>query len=128
MAVKPKNKLSKNLIHFRKLHGYKQFQLAEILDIPRERYAKYENNTNPPIEILYKLADIYEISFDTLAGRTQYVSYNIDPNNLQFSDIAPAVTAEQSPEVAEILKKIEGLTPQQKRKVYEAIINKIECD
>ncbi len=126
MAVKPKNTLSKKLIHFRKLHKMSQTQLADSLGIPRERYAKYENNTNPPIPILEKLADIYEIKVDTLLKAKQYVSYKVEPTPLHFNDSSQLQPSETPKEVAEILEKIDSLPAQYKRKVFEEIINKIE--
>ncbi len=128
MAIKEKNQLSKNLIHFRKLHKMNQTQLADLLGISRERYAKYENNINPSIEILEKLASIYEIKLDTLIKAEQYTHYIVEPSYLHFSDVSPEQSTEASAEVVEILEKIDSLSPQLKRKVYEELINKIEIN
>ena len=47
-----------------------QSQVADVLDISRNSYTQYENNTrNISIELLVRLADYYNISLDYLVGR-----------------------------------------------------------
>lgn len=54
----------------RKKHGYTQEQIAKILNIGRQAYTLYETGTNTPtLENLIKLADLYKVSLDYLAGR-----------------------------------------------------------
>lgn len=48
-----------------------QSQLAKLLGMSQTGYSKYETGENDiPVEILEKLADIYETSTDYLLGRT----------------------------------------------------------
>lgn len=48
-----------------------QTKTAEIIGIPRVNYNKYENNEiEPNIETLIKLADYFNVSLDYLCGRS----------------------------------------------------------
>ena len=54
----------------RKKHGYTQQQIADKLRMARGSYAKYETGDNTPtLDNLMKLADLYKVSLDYLAGR-----------------------------------------------------------
>ena len=47
-----------------------QEKLAKIFCISRQVYANYENDINePPLELLAKFADFFEVSTDYLLGR-----------------------------------------------------------
>ncbi len=49
----------------------KQKELAELLNIKQNTYSQYENGKREiPVEMLWKLADFYEVSIDYLIGRT----------------------------------------------------------
>ncbi len=49
----------------------KQKELAELLNIKQNTYSQYENGKREiPLEMLWKLADFYEVSIDYLIGRT----------------------------------------------------------
>ena len=61
------------LIEQRKLNKLTQRQLAEQLGITQPSYIRYENGSSEPnIDTLIKLADIFDISVDYLIGRTEY--------------------------------------------------------
>ena len=52
-------------------HDLTQTQLAKLLDMSQTGYSKYETGENDiPVDILSKLADLYQTSMDYLAGRT----------------------------------------------------------
>ena len=54
----------------RKKHGYTQQQIADKLRMARGSYAKYETGDNTQtLDNLMKLADLYKVSLDYLAGR-----------------------------------------------------------
>lgn len=56
-----------NLKLFRKQHGYTQEQIAEKLGVSRQAVAKWERGEClPDIENVIALADIYEITIDSL--------------------------------------------------------------
>ena len=57
------------LKELRKQKGLTQLQLATLLGIKQQYYSRYESNiAEPPIEIICKLADIFEITTDELLG------------------------------------------------------------
>ena len=61
--------LKDNLISLRKMHGYSQEQVAKMIGISRQAYAKWENgSTNPDVDRAAALADVYGITLDELMG------------------------------------------------------------
>lgn len=56
-----------NLKFFRKKNGYTQEQIAEKVGVSRQAIAKWERGeTLPDIENLIALADIYEVTIDSI--------------------------------------------------------------
>lgn len=54
----------------RKKNHYTQQQVANILNMQRGSYAKYETGANTPtVDNILKLADLYSVSTDYLLGR-----------------------------------------------------------
>ncbi len=52
-------------------HDKTQKDIAELLQYNRRVYSRYESGVRTiPIELLIKLADLYETSIDYLVGRT----------------------------------------------------------
>lgn len=96
------------LIALRKSKHMTQADVAEYLNIPRTTYNSYEKrDTVPPIDLLYKLADLYNISLDTLLGRNYKSSF--------------------SNEELELLSKFNKLNTNQKHQLIgylDALINK----
>lgn len=61
------------LIEQRKIYGYTQRQVAEMLKIAQPSYIRYENGTAEPTqETLVKIADIFDVSVDYLLGRKDF--------------------------------------------------------
>ena len=61
---------SERIKRLRKNKGLKQQELAEILGIKRNTYSDWENGKREPsYENLVKLADLLEVSLDSLFGR-----------------------------------------------------------
>ena len=59
--------LSENLVMLRNLKGLTQEQVAEVVEISRQSYAKWEQGeTVPDIEKYDRLASFYEIKLDAL--------------------------------------------------------------
>ena len=59
--------LGRKLKELRTMEGLTQQQLADMLDIGRVNYTRYETNAvRPDYETLIKLADFYDISLDEL--------------------------------------------------------------
>lgn len=59
-----------NLKTIRKQNEKTQIEIAKYLNIDQTTYSGYETGkSNPSLEILIKLADLYKISLDYLCGR-----------------------------------------------------------
>lgn len=63
--------VSEILKQLRESHGMTQAQLSNLLEIERSTYAYYETGRVPGLEILVKLARIYQVSLDYLALREE---------------------------------------------------------
>ena len=64
--------IGKKLKELRRGEGLTQQKLAEILQISRVNYTRYETNAvRPDYETLIKLADFYDVSLDELFDRTK---------------------------------------------------------
>lgn len=63
-------KIGNILISLRKAKKLTQEDVARYLNISRQAYCRYENDQREPsLDALCKLADFYEESTDTLLGR-----------------------------------------------------------
>ena len=66
-----KEVLARRLKECRKQRGLTQMQVAVYCDSTETAYQNYELMTREPkLEILARIADLYEVSLDYLAGRT----------------------------------------------------------
>ena len=64
--------LAKRLKECRKARGLTQMQVATYCDITEKAYQNYELMTREPkLEILVRIADLYQVSLDYLTGRTE---------------------------------------------------------
>ncbi len=64
--------LGNNLKTMRKKTGLSQEELAKKLDLSRSTYNSYEQDIcEPPLDVLCKLADVFNVSIDELIGHTQ---------------------------------------------------------
>lgn len=62
--------LQNELKRYREKNNYSQEEIATRINITQSAYSNYEKGKRlPSIEILIKLADIYDISLDLLTGR-----------------------------------------------------------
>ena len=72
-----KNILSKRLRQCRKESKLTQRDAATYADITEKAYQNYELATRQPkIEILMRIADVFQVSIDYLVGRTDNKSVN----------------------------------------------------
>ncbi len=61
------------LIEQRKLNKKTQRQMAEYLNITQPSYIRYENGSSEPsLEKLVKIADLFDVSVDFLLGRADF--------------------------------------------------------
>lgn len=68
-----KSSLAKNLKLLRLKFGYTQGQIAEYLNISRSAYTYYEmGNTEPSINSLEILSQIYDVKIDELLHNMKY--------------------------------------------------------
>lgn len=64
------SKVKDILIKERKNRNLSQQELADIIKISRGAYAKYETGKNiPPLDIIIRIANFYNVSLDYLSGR-----------------------------------------------------------
>ena len=64
--------LAKRLKECRKAQGLTQMQVATYCDITEKAYQNYELMTREPkLEILIRIADLFQVSLDYLTGRTE---------------------------------------------------------
>ncbi|MBN1079242.1 helix-turn-helix domain-containing protein [Clostridium botulinum] len=64
----------------------KQSELANMLNIARNTISSYESNINEPsLDILVKIADIFNVSLDYLLCRTN-IKYNLNLEGEQNKD------------------------------------------
>ena len=65
--------LAQRLKEGRKVKGLTQMQAATYCDITEKAYQNYELMTREPkLEILIRIADLFDVSLDYLTGRTEY--------------------------------------------------------
>lgn len=64
-----KTKFSENLIKFRKARNWPQAEVALRCNVSQQCVSEWENDkTEPTLSYLIKLAKIFEVSLDELAG------------------------------------------------------------
>lgn len=103
------------LKELRKTKGKTQKQLSEFLGISQQAYATYELSTRtPPIDIIEKLADYFEVSIDYLLGRTD------ESENIK----APANNGEGLDKYIQVLEKA-GITEEKLSRLTVEDINLI---
>jgi len=61
--------IADNLKKLRKENNYRQADVASFAGITRPSYTNFETGRIPDIDILWKIADLYQISIDKLVGR-----------------------------------------------------------
>lgn len=82
----PKTTFAENLAYYRRIAGFTQLQVAQMLNIHRTTYTKYETgDSEPNVENLVRISKILHISLDLLLGaRTEddMIAENGDPARL----------------------------------------------
>lgn len=78
------NKFYNNLKYLRKSRSLTQQELADVLGISRQGYAKYENNLGEPdISTLIKIANYFSVSIDWLVSGETIEHYSTFENILK---------------------------------------------
>lgn len=77
--------LSKRIYELRLSFGWTQVQLAQKLGITKQTVSNWENdNIQPSIDMLTKLAKVFNVSTDYLLGLTPINSINVDGLPVEF--------------------------------------------
>ena len=70
-----RSELGKILKELRESKNMTQDEVSDYLKIKRDRYARYETDTNPPLQVIKSLSRFYGVSTDIILGETEPVSY-----------------------------------------------------
>ena len=63
----------KNLVKYRKLCGFTQQEIADILNLNRTTYTKYETGVSEPsFEILKKIVAVYGVDVNAILGQEEF--------------------------------------------------------
>lgn len=63
----------------RKARGYSQVELAEKIGVSKQAISNWENdNIQPSIEMLIRLADVFGVTTDYLLGREKLCRIDVD--------------------------------------------------
>ena len=66
--------VAERLRTIRMQHGYTQKDIADLANINQTTYSGYENKiSQPTVAVLTRIADVYDVSLDYLAGRTDNI-------------------------------------------------------
>lgn len=67
--------VAEKLREIRMQRGLSQKDIAELANINQTTYSGYENKiSQPTVAVLIRIADVYEVSLDYLAGRTDDIN------------------------------------------------------
>jgi len=79
--------LGKNIAYYRKERGMTQEALANALGVTNQAVSKWELDTCcPDIQLLPKLADLFEVSLDALFGRATQIAEPVPAVNLPWEN------------------------------------------
>ena len=63
----------KNLVKYRKLCGFTQQEIADILNLNRTTYTKYETGVSEPsFEFLKKIVAVYGVDVNAILGQEEF--------------------------------------------------------
>jgi transcriptional regulator with XRE-family HTH domain len=105
--------LKQNIKYLRNINGLTQPQLGEIVGVSRDNVASYERGTVPPVDILHKLVNYFNVSFNDFIEKDlskQQVNEVSDLDRGPIQKIGATHKTEQSEkEVGQLFKSIEAL-------------------
>ncbi len=101
----------------RKASGFTQTEVCKRLGIKQYNLSDYETGrASPSIEILLKMADLYEVSLDDLLNHNvDYLKSQTGANMDAFNEYLTDLTN------MKILKRIQKLSDTEKNMIYSAI-------
>ena len=107
--------LAQNLVFFRKRAGMTQQQVADMLNINRTTYTKYETgDSEPSVEIIKRLANIFETDVSALLVGEKL------PLNAAVGDSCDMI---MDSDIRELISFYNKLDKEEKKKVKEYIKN-----
>lgn len=69
--------IGEKIIQLRKQHNFSQADFAKKIGVSRTIVGNYERNTNmPSVEILLKMANVFNVSIDYIIGEGQLSNYD----------------------------------------------------
>lgn len=117
--------LKQNIKYLRNMNGLTQPQLGEIIGVSRDNIASYERGTVPPVDILHKIVNYFNVSFNDLIEKDLSKQQINEVSDLDRGDFNKSgSTSELNPNETEgkhQIKSIEAL-----EKIIEAQQNTIK--
>ncbi len=102
----------------RERKGLSQLDVYKATNIGNKSLSRYENNkTAPDPEAMKLLITLYDVSADFILGLSDEMGHAFPPAGT--SKAQPKITKGASANDAEMLKKIEGLSPEAKEKAAD---------
>lgn len=127
MVNPPNPALGKKLLKLRKEFKMTQDDVAKILGMSRTSFSKYENGIgNPPLQVLRKLASIYNVGLEYLIFDENTSIRLNDPNqeNENNSDVPMSRITDLKPIEKEIVGKFRTLSDEEKEKFLDSLFQK----
>ncbi len=107
---------AKRLKEMRQNRGYTQTQVAEVLSIDRSTYAYYEiGRTNPPREVLHRLVQLFNVSYEELMCGEQTTKVRIAEDGTG-KDLIYNLPKDEM----DLLALIRTMSPEEKREMTES--------
>ena len=114
--------LGKKLLNLRKEYKMTQNDVAEILGMSRTSFSKYENGiANPPLQVLRKIAAIYNVGLEYLIFDENTLIRLNDPlnENDETAEVPFSKITDLKPIEKEIIGKFRTLTDEEKTEFIE---------
>lgn len=129
MTNPPNPELGKKLLKLRKEFKMTQDDVANILGMSRTSFSKYENGiASPPLQVMRKLASIYNVGLEYLIfDDNTSIKFN-DPNEEDVNSPNAAVSkiTDLRPIEKEIVGKFRTLPIEKKKEFVEKFISNKE--
>ena len=109
----------KNLVKYRKLCGFTQQEIADILNLNRTTYTKYETGVSEPsFEILKKIVAVYEVDVNAILGQEEFEKnlhdfvmpmYNLTNEERELVGIYRMLSKEEKQELMDKAREIKTI-------------------
>lgn len=119
-----------NLVALRKKSPYNQQQIAEMIGVTRNAYAKYETSIVPPLDKMILLCEIFNVSIDELASEPGVYNQSSPRKKIVFKATSPYlnsiedsedVTISLSADELELLLKYRSFTEEKKEEILNML-------